>query len=75
MSRNYSRHLRRMSASGRFPPIGGWSLSGPFKPVAIDAEEFVANGLPGMDEDGALVGLNWNAAKRLGDRADREPNY
>ena len=26
-----------MAGSGRFPPIGGWSLSGPFEPVAIVA--------------------------------------
>lgn len=32
-----------------------------FAPVAIDIEEFVADWLPGMDEDGTLVGPNWNA--------------
>jgi hypothetical protein len=38
--------------------VGEWEN---FKPVAIDAEEFVADWLPGMDEDGTLIGPNWNA--------------
>lgn len=32
-----------------------------FKPVSMDLEDFVENWLAGMDEDGVLVGPNWNA--------------
>jgi hypothetical protein len=51
-----------------------------FKPVAMDLAEFVEDWLVGMDEDGVLVGPNWNAdlegleiepmeiAKRLGEQ-------
>lgn len=32
-----------------------------FEPAAIGFEDFVENWLAGMDEDGVLVGPNWNA--------------
>lgn len=53
-----------------------------FSPVAIEIEDFVSDWLPGMDEDGTLVGPNWNAdlegleiepvevARQLGANAD-----
>lgn len=36
---------------------GEWSRH---KPVAIPLEEFIDNWLQGMDEDGVLVGPNWD---------------
>ncbi|HUL10912.1 MAG TPA: DUF2750 domain-containing protein [Methylococcaceae bacterium] len=38
--------------------VGEWES---FKPVGMDLEEFVEDWLAGMDEDGVLVGPNWNA--------------
>ena len=38
--------------------VGEWQ---DYKPVAIETEEFVSDWLPGLDEDGTLVGPNWNA--------------
>lgn len=38
--------------------VGEWEN---FKPAAISFEEFVEDWLAGMDEDGVLVGPNWNA--------------
>lgn len=32
-----------------------------YKPAAIHIEEFMNNWLHGMNEDGLLVGVNWNA--------------
>ncbi|MDB6026527.1 MAG: hypothetical protein JWM68_2750 [Verrucomicrobiales bacterium] len=32
-----------------------------FEPTSIPLEEFVENWLPGMAEDGVVVGTNWNA--------------
>lgn len=38
--------------------VGEWE---DFRPTAISFEEFVEDWLAGMDEDGVLVGPNWNA--------------
>ena len=38
--------------------VGEWEG---FKPVAMNLDEFVEDWLVGMDEDGVLVGPNWNA--------------
>ena len=38
--------------------VGEWEK---FKPTPIELEDFVENWLVGMDEDGTLVGPNWNA--------------
>ena len=38
--------------------VGEWAH---FKPEAITFEEFIEEWLAGMDEDGVLVGPNWNA--------------
>ena len=38
--------------------VGEWAH---FKPERISFEEFVEDWLAGMDEDGILVGPNWNA--------------
>lgn len=37
--------------------VGEWS---DHKAVAIQLEDFIENWLPGMDEDGALAGLDWD---------------
>ncbi|WP_338749485.1 DUF2750 domain-containing protein [Bacillus sp. FJAT-52991] len=42
-----------------------------YKPSAIPLEEFMNSWLNGMDEDGLLVGVNWNA-KLIG--LEVEPN-
>ncbi len=38
--------------------VGEWEH---FEPAAISFEEFIDDWLAGMDEDGVLVGPNWNA--------------
>jgi hypothetical protein len=45
-------------AYARVHCVGEWAH---FKPVAIGVDELIADWLPGMDEDGTLVGPNWNA--------------
>ncbi len=48
-------------ASAQSHVQGEWSEH---KPESIPLDEFIENWLPGMDEDGMLVGPNWDADLR-----------